>query len=124
MSNLSYIISALLLLVKFGSRAMKTNKIPCTGMIFSVQGPLYSCAHGLEGADWASGALGLNLSFEEQSPAGDGSHEMKSHLRALITFNRVLVNVSNSAKVTGIGHSSILHALDWCSALRVRQTTQ
>lgn len=93
MSNLSYVISALLLLVKFGSRAMKTNKIPCTGTIFSVQGPMYTCAHGLEGATGAFGALGLNLSFEEQSPAGDGSNEIKSRLRTLITFDRFLVNV-------------------------------
>lgn len=50
--------------------------------------------------------------------------EIKSCLRTLITFDRVLVNVCNSARVTGIGHSSILHPPDWCSALRLRQTTQ
>lgn len=60
----------------------------------------------------ALGALGLNLNFEKQSPAGDGSNEMKSCLGTLITFDRVLVNVCNSAKVTGIGHSSLLHPLD------------
>lgn len=36
-------------------------------------------------------ALGLNLNFEEWSPAGHGSNEMKSCLRTLITFDRSLV---------------------------------
>lgn len=72
----------------------------------------------------AFGALGLNLSFEKHSPAGDGSNEMESCLRVLIASDRVLVSVCSSAKVTGTGHSSILHPLDWCSALRLRQTTQ
>lgn len=63
MSNLSYVISALLLLVKFGSRAMKTNKIPCTGTIFSVQGPMYTRAHGLEGADWGIRSTWLKFEF-------------------------------------------------------------
>lgn len=51
MSSLSYVISALPLLVKFGTKEMKTNKIACMRTTFSVPRPMRTCAHGFEGAD-------------------------------------------------------------------------
>lgn len=62
MSNLSYVISALPLLVKFGTKEMKTNRIACTCTTFSVDRPIYTCARGFEGADW--GILSTWLTFE------------------------------------------------------------
>lgn len=51
MSNLSYVISALPLLVKFGTKEMKSNKIASTCSTASVHSPIYTHAHGFGGAD-------------------------------------------------------------------------
>lgn len=60
MSNLSYFISALLLLVKFETKEKKANKIECTCTTFSGHRPTHT--HGFEGADW--GFLSTWLKFE------------------------------------------------------------
>lgn len=62
MSNLSCVISALPLLVKFGTKEMKNNNIACTCTAFPVPGPRYTRAQGFEGAD--EGILSTWLAFE------------------------------------------------------------
>lgn len=85
MSNLSYFISVLLLLVKFETKEKKANKIACTCTTFSGHWPTHT--RGFEGADWGFLALGLNLNFK------DSLNEIKSCFRKLITFDRSLVYI-------------------------------
>lgn len=91
MSNLSYVISALPLLVKPGTKEMKTNKTARICTAFSVHRPICACA--LREQTGAFQAFGLNLKFEKQSPAEHGSNEIKSCLRTLITFDRSLLYI-------------------------------
>lgn len=129
MSSLPCVISALPLLVKFGTKEVKTNKTACTCTASSVHSPGTHLHMGFRQQTAAFWALGLNWDFEEQALAGDGSNETKSCLGTLITFSEALVfifclQLSQSHRSDIISAHSLPTTLDCSSAPRLRPTTQ